>query len=372
MTLPRVAFVLEQTLGHVTHSANLRTLVGPNRAITPVFAPIPYDVSGWPARVPGYGNWTVRAGLRARRAVRAIRRDGPVDAMFVHTQVPAILLPDLLRRIPTVVSLDATPIQYDELGEHYGHATGGSRVERVKWRANRDCFAAARAVVTWAEWTKRGLVDRYEVPADKITVIPPGVDSERWATTATRSEDARTDRGPVRVLFVGGDLARKGGLLLIEAVRRLRGAGMAIEADLVTRDAVEADAGIAVHHGLGPNSPGLIELYHRADVFCLPTLGECLPMVLSEAGAVGLPLVSTDVGAIGEIVRPERTGLLVPPADPDALAAALGRLANDAGLRRRLGASAAQLVRAEFDAAANARRLVELLVAVSREGRPAA
>ncbi len=125
MTSPRVAFVLEQTLGHITHAANLRSLVGASDEIRPVFAPIEYDVDDWPGRVPGYGNWTVRAGLRARRAIRAIRRDGPIDAMFVHTQVPAILIPDVLRRIPTVVSLDATPIQYDELGEHYGHSTGG-------------------------------------------------------------------------------------------------------------------------------------------------------------------------------------------------------------------------------------------------------
>jgi glycosyltransferase involved in cell wall biosynthesis len=366
MTPPRVAFVLEQTLGHVTHAANLRMLVGASGQITPVFAPIQFEVSGWPARLPGYGNWTVRAGLRARRAIREIRRDGPVDAMFVHTQVPAILVPDLLRRIPTVVSLDATPIQYDELGEHYGHATGGARMERLKWRANRDCFAGARAVVTWAEWTKRGLIDRYQVPADKITVIPPGVDCERWAA---RTVDERVDNRPVRVLFVGGDLARKGGLVLIDAVRWLRRAGVNIGLDLVTRDAVDAEPGIDVHHGLGPNSPGLIELYQQADVFCLPTLGDCLPMVLSEAGAVGLPLVSTDVGAIGEIVRPDRTGLLVPPNDPEALAAAVGRLAGDTGLRRRLGSNAAQLVRAEYDAAANARRLVELLVAVTRDGR---
>jgi glycosyltransferase involved in cell wall biosynthesis len=367
MTQPRVAFVLEQTLGHVTHAANLRALVGAHHEIKPVFAPIEYDVSGWPARVPGYGNWTVRAGLRARRAVREIRRrDGPIEAMFVHTQVPAILAPDLLRRIPTVVSLDATPIQYDELGKYYGHATGGSFIERLKWRANRSCFAAARAVVTWAEWTKRGLVNRYDVPAKKITVIPPGVDCTKWAA---RTELGRTSDGPVRVLFVGGDLARKGGHVLIEAVRRLRRGGMPVELDLVTRDAFAAEPGIEVHHGLGPNSPGLIGLYQRADVFCLPTLGDCLPMVLSEAGAVGLPLVSTDVGAISEIVRPERTGLLVPPHDPEALAAALGRLAGDARMRREFGDEARRVVRAEYDAAANARRLVELLVAVAREGR---
>ncbi len=366
MTPPRVAFVLEQTLGHITHAANLRGLIGANDHIRPVFAPIEYDVDGWAARVPGYGNWTVRAGIRTRRAIREIRRTGPIDAMFVHTQVPAILIPDVLRRIPTVVSLDATPIQYDELGEHYGHETSGARTEHLKWRANRSCFAAARAVVTWAEWTKRGLVDRYEVPADKITVIPPGVDSRKWTDTTERDG---ADDAPVRVLFVGGDLVRKGGLILIDAVRRLRGAGVAIELDLVTRDMVEPEPGIRVHHGLGPNSPGLIALYQRADVFCLPTFGDCLPMVLSEAGAVGLPLVSTDVGAIREIVRPERTGLLVPPKHVEALATALGRLAGDPGMRRTLGDEARRVVTAEYDAGANAKRLVSLLLDVARKGR---
>jgi glycosyltransferase involved in cell wall biosynthesis len=366
MTPPRVAFVLEQTLGHVTHASNLRKLVGATPSVNPVFVPVEYDVDGWPARVPGYGNWTVRAGMRARMALRTVRRDGPLDAMFIHTQVPAILLPDLIRRIPTVVSLDATPIQYDELGEHYGHTTGSARIEQLKWRVNRSCFAAARAVVTWASWTKQGLVDRYEVPADKIVVIPPGVDVERWSVGTDRT---RPDGAPVRVLFVGGDLARKGGHVLVDAVRRLRHDGVAIELDLVTKDDVAREPGVEVHHGLGPNSARLIELYQHADIFCLPTFGDCLPMVLSEAGAVGLPLVSTDVGAISEIVRHGCTGLLVPPHDPEALAAALKRLAADEGMRRRLGAEARRVVGAEFDAAANARRLVEMLVDVADEGR---
>jgi glycosyltransferase involved in cell wall biosynthesis len=286
--------------------------------------------------------------------------------MFIHTQVPAILLPDLIRRIPTVVSLDATPIQYDELGEHYGHTTGSARIEHLKWRMNRACFAAARSVVTWAAWTKQGLVDRYEVPAEKIVVIPPGVDVERWSVGVDRT---RADGAPVRVLFVGGDLARKGGHVLVDAVRRLRHEGVAIELDLVTKDDIAPEPGVEVHHGLGPNSARLIELYQHADIFCLPTFGDCLPMVLSEAGAVGLPLVSTDVGAISEIVRHECTGLLVPPHDSEVLAAALGRLAADEGMRRRLGGEARRLVSAEFDAAANARRLVEMLVDVADKGR---
>ena len=366
---PRVGFVLEQTLGHITHAANLRELIGNDPAIRADFEPVEYEVDGWPARIPGFGNWTVRAGIRARRSIHRLRKDGHLDAMLIHTQVPAILVPDQLRRTPTVVSLDATPIQYDELGAHYDHATGSARIERLKWRANVNCFRRAAAIVTWAEWTKQGLVDRYEVPAEKITVIPPGVNYEKWAATGDSTMPAETADSPVRVLFVGGDLERKGGFVLVDAVRRLRARDVPIELDLVTRDELPEEPGVTVHHGLGPNSPALIELYHRADVFCLPTLGDCLPMVLSEAGAVGLPLVSTEVGAIGEIVRDGRTGLLVPVSDAAALADALGRLATSPELRRQLGSEARRVVRADFDAATNAHRLVELLVAVSESKR---
>ena len=69
---PRVGFVLEQTLGHVTHADNLVRLVTPDPRIEAEFAPIDFDLDRRWARLPGHGNWTVRAGLRARRAVRAL------------------------------------------------------------------------------------------------------------------------------------------------------------------------------------------------------------------------------------------------------------------------------------------------------------
>ena len=360
----RVGFVLEQTLGHVTHSDNLTRLVPADPRIEAEFLPVAFDPDPRWAKVPGHGNWTVRSGLRARRAVRRLRRTGPLDALFVHTQVPATLIPDVLWRIPSVVSLDATPRQYDELGEHYGHETGGDRVEKAKRSLHRASFDRADRLVAWSEWAKQGLVDDYGVDPDKVVVIAPGVDYERWAAEGRAAGEVEAE-GPVRVLFVGGDLVRKGGDTLIDAVRRLRSGGVPVELDLVTQASVPAEDGICVHNGLRPNDAALIELYRRADVFCLPTLGDCLPMVLSEAGALGLPLVSTDVGAIGEIVQPDRTGLLVPPRDEEALAEALATLVGDPRLRRSLGANARDLVRERYDAATNATRLVDLLVEVA-------
>lgn len=362
---PRVGFVLEQTLGHITHADNLLRLVPTDERIRAEFALVDFDLDPRWSRVPGHSNWTVRAGLRARRAVRALARPQKLDALFVHTQVAATLMPDILGRTPSVVSLDATPMQYDELGEHYAHGRSSDRVEHAKWRLHRSCFARARRLVTWSQWAKDGLVSHYEVPPDKVVVIAPGVDYQRWADAGRATDDPPTG-APVRVLFVGGDFLRKGGDTLVSAVRRLRADGIGIELDLVTREAQPPEAGITVHNGLGPNSQRLIELYRRADIFCLPTLGDCLPMVLSEAGATRLPLVSTDVGGIREIVRPGTTGLLVAPRDDAALADALGRLVTDPELRRSMGANAQQLVADQFDAGKNAARLVDVLLEVTR------
>ena len=367
MNPPHVAFVLEQTLGHITHTDNLRRLVPRSDDIDATFVPIEFDVDGWAARVPGYRNWTVRAGLRARRAVRKVRAQRPLDAMFVHTQVPAILMPDLVKRIPTVISLDATPRQYDELGDHYGHATGGARIERLKWGANRACFDRAAHIVTWAAWTRQGLIDEYGIAGSNITVVPPGVDVGRWKRIDGRPDD---EGGPVRILFVGGDLERKGGLLLLDAFRSLRDDPSLpeLELHLVTKTAVAADKGLVVHSSMTPNSAELVELFHRSHIFCLPTLGDCLPMVLSEAGATGLPLISTDVGAISEIVRHGETGLLVPTNDVAALRSTLATLACDRDLRHRLGDRAIDVVAESFDAEHNAMRLAALLREVAARG----
>jgi glycosyltransferase involved in cell wall biosynthesis len=354
--MPRIAFVLEQALGHVTHSRNLYENITPACGIDPAWAPIPWDVSGWAGKVPLYrSNWTVRAGLRARRALSELQRQAPLDGILFHTQVTAVLAQNWLRRIPSVVSLDATPKQYDALGDVYAHEPGPRWLEAIKDRANQACYANARHLVTWSAWAKASLVHDYGLPESKITVIPPGVNSAAWAPGTPRELRG----GPVRILFVGGNLERKGGTHLLEAVARM--GDLDVQLDLVTWDSPRPQPRVQVHQGLQPNSPELMDLYHAADIFCLPTMGDCLPMVLSEAGAAGLPVVSTNVAAIPEIVRDGESGLLVPPGDPVALASALRALVENPALRLSMGERAMSIVREQYDAPTNARRLCELL-----------
>jgi glycosyltransferase involved in cell wall biosynthesis len=303
-----------------------------------------------------------------------MNRQTRLDALFFHTQVPAILAQRWLRRIPGIVSLDATPRQYDELGAFYKHEQGPAWLEAWKWRLNRDCFRSARRLVAWAEWTKLGLVQGYEVPADKVTVIPPGVNVQEWRRPMPRVPHAN----PAKILFVGGDLERKGGLVLLEAFRALRHSGpehLGLELHLVTKDRLPPEPGVFIYNNLEANSQPLKDLYHTCDIFALPTFGDCLPMVLSEAGASGMAIISTNVAAIPEIVRNGETGLTVPTGDAVALTQALRDLATNPAFRTILGERAIAHVTRHYDAPTNARRLLGLLKAeanAARAERPAA
>ena len=360
-------FLLEQALGHVTHAKNLLTNVARDPEVHAHWGLIDFEATGVAGRIPIYrSNWTVRAGVRAYREVARMNRQTRLDALFFHTQVPAILAQRWLRKIPGIVSLDATPLQYDELGTFYKHEQGPAWLEAWKWRLNRDCFRSARRLVAWSEWTKLGLVRDYDVPADKVTVIPPGVNVIDWRPPMPRVPHS----DPVKILFVGGDLKRKGGLVLLEAFRALR--HLELELHLVTRDRLPPEPGVFIYNNLEANSQPLKDLYHTCDIFALPTFGDFLPMVLSEAGASGMAIISTNVAAIPEIVHHGETGLTVPAGDAVSLTQALRDLATNPTLRMTLGERAMAHATLHYDAPTNASHLLGLLKAVANAAPHAA
>lgn len=156
------------------------------------------------------------------------------------------------------------------------------------------------------------------------------------------------DGRPARVLFVGQVGRRKGVLDLVEALRRLRARGLAIELTVVgpAQAAGELDAArdAAVASGLADvvrftgalTGEPLYAEFRAHDLFALPSYNEGIPAVLYEAGSFEMALVTTPVGGIPDLVRHESNGLLVTPGDVDGLAAALERLARDSALAARL------------------------------------
>ncbi len=369
--LYQFGFVIEQVLGHITHGQNLQANVAQDPSIQAYWALPIWDAPGLAGKVP---NWTLRVGLQVRQALAQMQRQTQLDALFFHTQVTAVLAQKWLKHIPSVISLDATALQYDSLGEFYDHNRGPSWMERWKYNLDRNCFQAAKHIVTWSKWTKQGLVDDYGVPADKITVIPPGVNVQEWNRPQMRR---RQDNSPVKILFVGGNLERKGGVVLLEAFQSLRqalssadnGTAVDLQLHLVTKSNVSPGPGIFVYHDMEPNSAPLKQLYHESDIFCLPTYGDCLPMVLSEAAAAGLPAVSTQVAAIPEITQDGKTGFLVPTGDVLALENALQNLILNPDMRLQQGEQAAAFVKTKFDAQNNASRLLDLLKQTADEAR---
>ncbi len=305
-------------------------------------------------------NWSVQTSWAARCSLRADRRFASADAIFIHTQAAALFAHGVMRKVPSVVSLDATPLMFDTLADTYNHSLQAAPLEWMKFRINQRALAAAQAIVTWSRWAARSVIEDYRISADRVHVVPPGVQIDSFQP---RLIDDHT--GPIRILFVGGDFVRKGGPELVEAVASLHGIA---ELDVVTSTpgiAVPRGAPIRVRNNVAPNSPELKELLARADVFALPTRGDCHSLAIVEAMACGLPILTTRVGSMSEIVRDGENGLFVPPRSPQELAAALQTFASNPDLRRRMGRTSRAMAVAEHDATANWMRVFDVLRGIS-------
>lgn len=174
----------------------------------------------------------------------------------------------------------------------------------------------------------------------RILAISPSLVPEE----ALAPEAARRDwSGEVGLLTVGRIDAEKNPLLLVEAmaelerrrpgVFRLRWAGLGpLEDDVRARAADLGIAGRVELLGYLP-FPELLPYYRSAHAFVHVSFTEGVPQVLNEAVACGIPVVATDVGGVSEALDGGRAGLLVPPADQDALVDAVLRVADDEGLR---------------------------------------
>jgi glycosyltransferase involved in cell wall biosynthesis len=292
----------------------------------------------------------VTAGWLTRKALVPILDE--VDGVFMHTMTltPGVL--DLFARKPIVVSCDATPIAKRQMRTAYGDAPQLALSELAKRALYRQVFKRARGFVAWSHWAKESLVRDYGCRAGDVAVIPPGID-------LTEFTPGVHDGGLPRILFVGGDFARKGGDLLLEVFRtRLRGKAQLV---LVTRDPIAAEPGVEVHSNVHANSEQLRALYASCDVFALPTRADCYALACMEAMAAGLPIVSTRTGGIPDMVMEGITGYIIDVDDGQALARTLVSLVSDPAKRQQMARAARIEAGERFDANTNARTLYDFV-----------
>lgn len=206
------------------------------------------------------------------------------------------------------------------------------------------------------------------VPRDRLLVVPNGV-----AVRATRTRTRQP--GIPRLLYFSNLTETKGPLVLIEALGLMRARGIAFDATFA--GAVHDPAFLARCHTalrrhrlephvryIGPAyGDDKARLFEEHDVFVLPTCNDAFPLVALEAMQAGLPIVTTRVGALPDIVVDGETGLLVPPGDPRALADRLALLIDDVDLQRRMGARGRARCLQEYTAATFERNLATALIA---------
>jgi glycosyltransferase involved in cell wall biosynthesis len=157
------------------------------------------------------------------------------------------------------------------------------------------------------------------------------------------------DDGPVKLLFVGAYGRRKGCPELIDALALARTEGVDATLQIVGNEDQEGDGDLVLAKIAAHDLHSVVEFagvktesempaaYESADLVCLPSRFEGLPMALLEAMAFGLPVVATPVGGVADLVISGETGLLVTPGDVEELAQAIIRLASDHHLRRHMG-----------------------------------
>ena len=205
---------------------------------------------------------------------------------------------------------------------------------------------------------------RFGVGASKITVVPNAADlPELQAAGGARPVDWPVRAGRRAALMLARLEVEKGVDVLIRAAAAIPELDLVIAGDgscRATLEATAAELGIAERvHFLGYRSDPAA-LLANADLFVLPSLVEGFPLSVVEAMAAGVPVVASDIGGTREAVEHERTGLLVPPRDADALAAAIRRTLSDPAATSARVAAARDRATRELSASAIAARVTAI------------
>lgn len=337
--LRRTACVLGSGAGTII-GAHLRTFFG---------APLRY-FSGFAYSI-GLARWNIRAALRhtfyfaeAVVAGHLFRKQG---VKHVHTHFSSTVALMMSRVFPIAFSMTIH---------------GPDEFIDVKSFALAEKTAGALFVAGISDFATseiRSASDPRDWP--KIHTLPLGIDPDAFTPRPPPPPDV------FEVLCVGRLAPVKAHVILVEAIGQLVAAGRTnIRLVLVGEGPARASIEERVaRQALGAyvrlegalNHDRVLEFYRRASVFALASFAEGVPVVLMEAMAMEVPCVATRVAGVPELIRADVDGLLIPPADAEALAAAIARLMDDPALAARLARSGRTRVMEHYNLVRNSERL---------------
>ncbi len=284
-----------------------------------------------------YKSGTARA-MRSRNARRALGRltTRPDAILQVH------VLFDAPSGVPSLLYIDCTHHQSAAQWAPWNPLRG--RALNDWYRREQDQYDRAAHLFAFSAATRRSLIQDYGQAPDRVTVVGAGANVDALPPLPQRPGRS----GPPTLLFIGHDFARKGGPDLLRAFRRVRAVLPDARLRLVGQaPPVEPEPGVEVL-GRVHDRARIAALYAEADVFVLPSVFDPLPLVVLEAMALGVPVVTTRQTGTPDVVDDGVHGLLVPPGDVTGLTAALLSVLQDRALGSRLRLAARARVESEL------------------------
>ncbi len=282
---------------------------------------------------------------RLIRGLIGLVRDGNFDLLQTHLMDSNFYgaVSGFLGRFPVVAV---------EHGD--AHHPGKTQIQRLK---PKTIGYLADAWVAVSRFTREALIRRFNIPENKVRVIPNGIPMEVYGGSGGRL--SRADLGIPEDSFLIGAVGNlypvKGHRYLIEATARLAApfpglhvaiAGSGGEEERLRALARDLQISDRVHLlGRRSDIPDFLKVL---DVFALPSESEAHPLSLCEAMAAGIPSVASNVGGVPEVIEDGRSGILFPAGDVDALAKAVKDLIESPDRRKSLGVAAEERVRREY------------------------
>jgi len=337
------------------------------------------DLSEDHLRVKGYQAWN-RMGEGAEKKFNSalgtfstdlsIVRD-PIDADVVHGHTWYAAMAGFMAKelydVPLVVTVHSLeplrPWKEEQLGRSY----------RLSAWIERVAVEAADRIIAVSTQSKDEILAHFDLAPERVTVIHNGIDPRTWKYSPARATRQAYGIEGDYILFVGRASRQKGMVHLLEAMKYVD-PGVQLVCCACAADTPEIEEEIAAKVKETPRCLWIntwlreeqyIELYSHCTVFACPSVYEPFGIINLEAMACERPVVASAVGGIPEVVVPERTGLLVPPADPRALADALNRVVRDRALAQAMGLAGRRRVEEHFSwtsiAASTQRMYQELL-----------
>lgn len=328
---------------------------------------------GWDVRVVG-GGGRLRAIRALRRLIRQLRPALVYTALFeadIAGRVASIGID-----VPVVSNLANTAYDPARLADPSVDARKLALVRMVDGFTARHLTDHFHAI---SEAVKRSTVETMGVRPERISVVKRGRDPERLgAPSAQRSAAARRSLGldpdSRVILTVGRQEYQKGHRHLVDAFAGVAASHPEAVLVIAGREGAASDALAAQIDRLGlghrirrlGHRPDVPEVLAAADLFVFPSVYEGLGGALIEAMALGLPIVASDLAALGEVVRPGENADMVPATDADALAGAITALLDDEERRVAYGIRSRELFEEGFDADKAADAVVAMLTRIAR------